>query len=100
MTQLTRCLALDPTASGFAFVVFETPDRLTMWRLCKAQDDNAWIARLEQLLVTYSPEIIVTEAPDGSRRSSRVVRLLDTVQTVALLRGIRIHRVPKRAVWE
>jgi hypothetical protein len=101
MTEETsRYIAVDPTATGFAYAVFETPDRLIAWGLAKARDDRAWVERFERLLSVYQPEIIVTEAPGESRRGSRVLRLLEGVETIALLRSIWTHSVPKRAVWE
>jgi hypothetical protein len=99
--RTTRYLAVDPTASGFAYVVFETPDRLIAWGLAKGRDDTAWTSRLEGLLDAYRPEIIVAEALEGrSRRGPRVLRLLDSVETIGLLRDVWTQRVPKRSVWE
>jgi hypothetical protein len=96
----TRYLAIDPTTAGFAYVVFESPDRLVEWGLATGRDNAAWIKRLEGLIGSYAPEVIVTENPEESHRGKRAIELLDAVQTIALLRSLWTVRVPKRKVWE
>ena len=95
----TRVLALDPTSTGFAYVVLEVPERLPDWGVATG-DETASAKRLENLITRYSPSVLVTEDPSAARRGKRALELLETVQTIALLRNIWTVRVPKWKVRE
>jgi hypothetical protein len=93
-----RYLAINPTTTGFAYVVFETPERLVDWGLTATlPDEEAWTTRLEELVAAYPPEAIVTERPHP-RCGNRTLRLLDTVEMVALLRGIWTISVARTSI--
>lgn len=97
---MTRYLAVDPTTSGFAYVVFETPGRLVEWGLAASREERACIKRLEGLIALFRPEVIVTDDPEGVRRGTRSVEFLDAVQTIALLRSLWTVRIPKLSIGD
>lgn len=96
----TRYLAIDPTTAGFAYVVFESPDRLVEWGLSTGRTDAEWAKRLESLISLYAPEVLITEDVAGTRRGRRAVTFLEGAQTIALLRNLWSVRIPKRKVFE
>jgi len=103
-TDPTRIFALDPTTIGFGYAVFETPFHLVDWGLAhiSGEKDSGAIARFEELLDQYRPDVVVLEDPaaPGSRRRPRVQELLKKLQDTARERGIAIHLIPRLAVIE
>jgi hypothetical protein len=96
----TRYLAIEPTTAGFAYVVLESPDRLVDWGLATGRDSGAWTRRLESLIGTCVPEVIVTEDPADTRKGQRAIEFLDSVSAIALLRSLWTVRVSSRRVWD
>lgn len=80
-------LALDPTSCGFGFVVLEGPDRLIDWAVVEIRKDkeDKCLQRMVDLIARYRPDVLVLEDPKGrgSRRCSRVQRLLGRVERLA-----------------
>ena len=75
-----RVLAIAPSSYGIGFAVFESPTRLIDHgiRFGKRDKNKTCIARVEELIATHDPDILVTEdyAGEGSRRGRRVRSLL------------------------
>jgi hypothetical protein len=100
----TRIFALDPTTKGFGYAVFETPFHLVDWALAhvSGEKESGAIARFEELLDQYRPDIVILEdstAP-GSRRRLRVQKLLERLREAARERGLAVHLIPRLAVIE
>ena len=100
----TRIFALDPTTKGFGYAIFETPFHLVDWGLAhvSGEKESGAIARFEELLDQYRPDIVILEDPaaPGSRRRTRVQKLLERLRETARDRGIAVHLIPRLAVIE
>src|SRR5215467_1326711 len=83
-TDPTRIFALDPTTKGFGYAILETPFRLVDWGLAhvSGEKESGAIARVEELLDQYRPDIVILEDPSapGSRRRPRVQKLLEKLR--------------------
>ena len=73
-----RVLAIYPIKTGFAYCYFENPKDLTDWGNCylRPEDINE---KLQALVDTFRPEIIVTEDNKGIgyQRSKHISVVLD-----------------------
>ena len=103
-TDPTRIFAMDPTTKGFGYAVLETPFRLVDWGLAhvSGEKESGAIARFEELLDQYRPDIVIIEdstAP-GSRRRPRVQKLLEKLRDTVRERGMAVHMIPRLAVVE
>ena len=103
-TDPTRIFAVDPTTKGFGYAVFETPFHLVDWGLAhvSGEKESGAVARFEELLDQYRPDIVILEDPTapGSRRRPRVQKLLERLRDTARERGIAVHLIPRLAVIE
>src|SRR5436305_3650451 len=103
-TDPTRIFALDPTTKGFGYAVFETPFHLVDWGLAHVagEKESGAVARFEELLDQYRPDIVILEDPTapGSRRRPRVQKLLEKLRDTARERGMAAHLIPRLAVIE
>lgn len=103
-TDPTRIFAVDPTTKGFGYAVFETPFHLVDWGLAhvSGEKESGAIARFEELLDQYRPDIVILEDPraPGSLRRPRVQKLLERLRETARERGIAVHLIPRLAVIE
>lgn len=97
-SSFQRILAIDPTTSGFAFVVLEGRERLVDWGVTRvwAKSDNEYLARVEAIVQRYSPVCFVLEEGGHSRRGARARR------RIALsLRYARSHKLTVISVsWD
>jgi len=87
-------LGLHPTSRGFGWIVFAGPDAPVDWGAAEMSGDkNARILmRIEALLTTYKPRVLVLESPakgPTKGRSSRVKRLFNAI--VKRAKAIQIH---------
>ena len=87
-------LGLHPTSRGFGWVVFAGPDAPVDWGAAEMSGDkNARIlVRIDVLLKTYRPRILVLESPakgPTKGRSSRVKRLFNAI--VKRAKAIELH---------
>jgi hypothetical protein len=75
-SSFQRILAIDPTTSGFAFVVREGTERLVDWGVARvwAESKNEYLARIEAIVGKYSPMGIVVEDSTQSKRGTRARR--------------------------
>lgn len=87
-------LAVHPTARGFGWALFDTPDSLLDWGLVHAvsRDSSRLIARLERILSRYEPSVLVVEEFDGdaSRRAERIRALYRAFEKTAARRGVPV----------
>jgi hypothetical protein len=95
-----RTLAIDPTTSGFGFVVLEGSERLVDWGLgCLATPDDAlYQERIEKLLDRVQPQAIVLEDMRDSRRGDRAITWAQLAAKCAKKRGIQVERVSRAEV--
>jgi hypothetical protein len=100
----TRIFALDPTTKGFGYAILETPFRLVDWGLAhvSGEKESGAIARFEELLDQFRPDIVILEDPSapGSRRRPRVQKLLEKLRDTVRERGMAVHMIPRLAVIE
>lgn len=75
-SSFQRILAIDPTTSGFAFIVLEGGVRLVDWGVARvwAESDNEYLARIEAIVERYSPACLVVQDTTQSRRGPRARR--------------------------
>lgn len=82
-----RVMAIDPTSRGFGFVVLEGPDRLVDWAVVEIRKnkEDKCLQRMVDLIARYRPDVLALEDPKGrgSRRCSRVQKLLGRVERLA-----------------
>jgi hypothetical protein len=80
-------MSIDPTSRGFGFVVFEGPDRLIDWAVVEIRinKEERYLRRMIDLIARYQPDVLALEDPTGrgSRRCSRVQKLLGRVERIA-----------------
>jgi hypothetical protein len=95
-----RTLAIDPTTSGFGFVVLEGSERLVDWGLgCLAQPDAAlYLKRMEKLLDRVQPQVLVLEDMRDSRRGDRAITWAQLAAKSAKKRGIQVERINRAEV--
>jgi hypothetical protein len=97
-----RTLAIDPTTSGFGFVVLEGSERLVDWGLGRLErpDDSLFQKRVEKLLDRVAPQVLVLEDMEDSRRGERATAWARLANQSAAKRGIRVEKVGRREVSE
>lgn len=95
-----RTLAIDPTTSGFGFVVLEGSKRLVDWGLgCLATPDDAlYQKRIEKLLDRVQPQLLILEDMRDSRRGDRAIAWAQLAATCARKRGITVEKVNRAEV--
>ena len=93
----TRVIAVDPTHRGFGYVVFEGKSQLIDWGTVKVAGEKnpESLKRFEELAKRYEPDILVVEDyfGEGSRRTTRVKRLIWSLSRKAESRGMRVRRL-------
>jgi hypothetical protein len=97
----SRLIALDPTRRGFAYVLLEVPHNLIDWGIVQAEG-AACVKRLEELLRRLTPESFILEDYTASecRRSQSSKDFLWSLEMLALVKGLGVVRVGRRAVRE
>lgn len=93
-----RILAIDPTTSGFAFIILEGGERLVDWGVARvwAKSDNEYLARIEAIVERYSPAWLVVEDTTHSRRGARARKRI-----ALLLRYAKSHNLIATSVsWQ
>jgi hypothetical protein len=97
-----RTLAIDPTTSGFGFVVLEGSERLVDWGLGRLErpDDSLFEKRIEKLLDRVAPQVLVLEDMEDSRRGERAIAWARLAQMCATKRGIKVERISRAEVSE
>ena len=97
-----RTLAIDPTTSGFGYVLLEGSERLVDWGLGRLErpDDSLFEKRMEKLLDRVAPQVLILEDMEDSRRGERAITCARLAQMCAAKRGIRVERVSRAEVSE
>lgn len=97
-----RTLAIDPTTSGFGFVVLEGSERLVDWGLGRMEkpEDMLFEKRIEKLLDRVAPQLLVLEDMEDSRRGERAIAWARLAQVCAAKRGIKVERISRAEVSE
>jgi hypothetical protein len=97
-----RTLAIDPTTSGFGFVVLEGSERLVDWGLGRLEkpEDSLFQKRIEKLFDRTAPQILVLENMEDSRRGERAIAWARLAERYAAKRGIRVEKVSRAEVSE
>lgn len=95
-----RTLAIDPTTSGFGFVVLEGSERLVDWGLGRLErpDNLLYQKRIEKLLDRVHPQILVLEDMRDSRRGDRAITWGEIAAKSATKRGIKVENVSRAGV--
>jgi hypothetical protein len=95
-----RTLAIDPTTSGFGFVVLEGSERLVDWGLGRLEKPDAGLyqKRIEKLLDRIEPQVLVLEDMRESRRGGRAIIWAQLAASSARKRGIRVERVGRAEI--
>lgn len=95
-----RVLAIDPTSRGFGFVILEGPRLVVDWgvktgRATSIEREQQLLARIDDLIRHYRPQIIVLEkvGDSGSRRGGRVRLLIGAIGNMAAWQGIAVRRI-------
>jgi hypothetical protein len=97
-----RTLAIDPTTSGFGFVVLEGSERLVDWGLGRMEkpEDLLFEKRIEKLLDRVAPQLLVLEDMEDSRRGERAIAWARLAQMCAAKRGVKVERIGRAEVSE
>ena len=92
-----RTLAVDPTTSGFGFVVLEGSEHLVDWGLGRLEkpESDLFQKRIEKLLDRTAPQVLVLEDMHESRRGERAIAWARIALKSAEKRGIRVERVSR-----
>ena len=98
-----RVLAIDPTSSGFGFVVMEGPRFLIDWgvRVAGKDDKNSHCLKLaSDLIGIYQPDSVILEELRKGRspRSQRVQELIELIANLASERNMKIRRFSKNQI--
>lgn len=102
-----RVLAIDPTVSGFGYVVFEGSQTLIEWGTADVQPvkntqfkNTQCLKRVATLLYRYAPTVVILEdyRGDGSRRCPRVQKLINAIVRLASRRNVRTRSFSREAV--
>ncbi len=91
-----RVLAIAPSVSGVAYVLFHGPWLPLDWGIkwTKTDKNIKGVEKVAELLEKHDPDVLVLEdyGGKGSRRAKRVEDLLDAVMEVARSRKVEVHR--------
>lgn len=100
--QPIRVLTIDPTTSGFGFVVMESPDLLIDWGVREVAGDKllSCLKSAGNLMDRYSPNMIVVESPVAGkcRRCERVRELIGRIINLAAEQKIRTRVISRAQV--
>src|SRR5437868_14524351 len=97
-----RVLAIDPSARGISFAVFEGPEELIDWGIRAAKNDKHQdsLRHVEALIAYYQPDVMVLEDPHhtSSRRRARMQTLIADIRAFASQQNIKCRCLPRSAV--
>jgi len=97
-----RVLAIDPSARGISFAVFEGQEELIDWGIRAAKNDKNQdsLRHVEMLTVYYQPDVMVLEDPHhtSSRRRARTQNLITDIRALASRQKINCRCLPRSAV--
>lgn len=97
-------LAIFPSVRGFGFALFHGAWIPIDWGFRHVQGDknNSAIDKVQKLIDDYAPDTLLLEdhAGAGSRRSARVVALIDDIADLSLGKGITVARYSRDRIRE
>ncbi len=98
-------LALYPFTRGYAFVLFEGPNRPFDWAVKEIKEKHKNIRTLDEikkLIGRYHPHLIVIEdlTPGRSRRTSRIRKLYRLLARLAEREAVEMYHCPKHHLTE
>lgn len=98
----SRTVGLDPTTSGFCFVVVEGSETLVDWQASElsARTPQEVRRRLGRLVKRYEPDLLVVEDMESSRRGRWARQFVTVVTRFAAEEGIAIRAVSRQEVRE
>ena len=95
-------LAFQPSTRGLGYIVFEREDRLIDWGVCEARVAKNPRSRLSarRLMAQFKPDVVVMEDPKtyGSRRTTRIVALIDGIAADAKKQGFAVRQIARSAM--
>jgi hypothetical protein len=95
-------LAIYPHARGFAYALFEGPDRPIDWGLKGARDDKnkRCLAKAAELIAWFKPDLMILEdaAGAGSRRAPRIRELIDALRDHARVIKLTVRRYCRKDI--
>ena len=104
ISQYMRVLALDPSRQGFGFAVVESRGKLVDWGVARVwgKSDQAFVARVEELVLRYLPVAIALGEPDGRRspRAARRIRLLASYAHQSRIHALHMSPTDVRATLQ
>jgi len=93
MEHNERVLAIDPTSSGFGYVVMESPRELIDWGIKEARNNKNYhcLKQINALINRYRPTMVVVEECklQNVRRCGRVRDLIEDIIRLTGKLGIR-----------
>ena len=95
-----RVLSVDPSTNGFGFAVLEGTDQLIDWGVAKvwSKRTRESLARVENLVDRYQPNLIVVESVNDTRRRLRARSRIVAIARYALSRRIAVRMVSRKQV--
>lgn len=93
-------LAIHPIMRGFGWVLFESPLSAVDWGIAFAKGSRTerLLKRFDRLLARYEPSVLVFEELSATRRAGVSGRACTSMEHLARLRGIEIHRLRHSAI--
>ena len=107
MTKLTsrntkRILAIAPSSRGFGFAVLEEGKILVDWgvRSIRTDKNRGALKKAEAMIAHYDPAVLVlpNAAAEGSRRSSRIRKLIAEITAVSTRRKMKVDLMSRNQV--
>ncbi len=90
--NLTRVLALYPSASGFGYAVFEGEREPIAYgvKVIETEKNKQSMRDMKTMIEAYKPEFVIVEdyLGEGSRKSKRVQVLIETIVSFAHVKGV------------
>lgn len=100
-TNPPRLLALDPTSTGFGFVVLEG-EELIEWGIngVKGDKNKECLRKIGRLIDRYQPDVVVMEHYDrkSCRRTIRIKELIQELKRLAQRRGVQSRTISQSQI--
>jgi len=91
-SNITRVLALYPSASGFGYAVFEGAKEAVSFgvKIIEADKNKQSMRDMKTMIEAYKPDVIVLEdyLGEGSRKSKRIQVLIESIAGFAHMKKI------------
>jgi hypothetical protein len=100
MRSNVRVVAVDPTHTGFGYVVFEGPNFLVDWgvRRVTGEKNRSCAKAVSQLIDWYRPEVLLLEDSKKCRRGQRVQQLILTLAAHAKQTRLKVRLISRSMV--